>query len=271
VDNWTTRRLKQDKEKENLKAENTRLRKERDTLYTENFLVKGDIRDAKVILQNLQKEVQDKTKENKTLANKLKLTEMDFTNCKTLCDRYYTQYVSTQNQFDALKKEHDEFVKLSNAIQGSLEDKCSAVSKDNDVLRDYIHGMSKAQEPIQAEDYYVNCFEAIRNGIHQWAAKHSKLNATETLSETSQSEILEIISGLSTRGKKYSELLRPDMLSLYKSRRTRNPLVRHLFAIFLFEKVFDCFAFGLDSYSSDYLKWIEGNFFSQGNINLLII
>jgi hypothetical protein len=145
-----------------------------------------------------------------------------------------------------------------------MEEKCELIQKDNENLREYITSMSKAQEPIRGEDFYVQSFEELRGHIQSWMAKNSKLNAKEILAEGVQTEVVAFLDKCGPHGIITSKKFGSQIRELWTSRRTRVPLLRHIVALFLFETVFDRFAFGHDRAASEYLKWIEGDLFRQG-------
>lgn len=173
-------------------------------------------------------------------------------------------YAAAKEETAAIRKDFQDHIEKTRFSRQRLEEKCELIQKDNEGLREYITSMSKAQEPIRGEDFYVQSFEELRGHIQSWMAKNSKLNAKETLAEGVQMEVVGFLDMCGAHGIITSTKFGAEIRELWTSRRTRVPLLRHIVALFLFETVFDRFAFGHDRAASEYLKWIEGDLFRQG-------
>jgi hypothetical protein len=173
-------------------------------------------------------------------------------------------YIAAKEESAAIRNDFQDHIEKTRFSRQKLEEKCDLIQKDNETLREYITSMSKAQEPIRGEDFYVQLFEELRGHIQSWMAKNSKLNAKETLAEGVQSEVVGFLDKCGAHGVITAKRFGGQVRELWTNRRTRVPLLRHIVALFLFEMVFDRFAFGHDRAASEYLKWIEGDLFRQG-------
>jgi hypothetical protein len=175
-------------------------------------------------------------------------------------------YAAAKEETAAIRRDFQDHIEKTRFSRQKMEEKCELIQKDNENLREYITSMSKAQEPIRGEDFYVQSFEELRGHIQSWMAKNSKLNAKEILAEGVQTEVAAFLDKCGPHGIITSKKFGSQIRDLWTSRRTRVPLLRHIVALFLFETVFDRFAFGHDRAASEYLKWIEGDLFRQGPI-----
>jgi hypothetical protein len=175
-------------------------------------------------------------------------------------------YAAAKEETASIRQDFQDHIEKTRFSRQKMEEKCELIQKDNENLREYITSMSKAQEPIRGEDFYVQSFEELRGHIQSWMAKNSKLNAKEILAEGVQTEVVAFLDKCGPHGIITSKKFGSQIRDLWTSRRTRVPLLRHIVALFLFETVFDRFAFGHDRAASEYLKWIEGDLFRQGSI-----
>ena len=141
---------------------------------------------------------------------------------------------------------------------------------DNQSLRMYIDSMRNAQEPIRGEEKYTQAFEDLNNKITSWILTQSKKNADVTLKDANiRTAIMTKIKSFGKYGVHTATQIEPTLQQLYASKKTRAPLIRHILALFLFDRVFDPFAFALkypdpSHDASNYLKFIENDLFLQG-------
>lgn len=194
------------------------------------------------------------------------LREVESENNHFRNERAYFQHVYTaaKEESAAIRRDFQDHIEKSRFSRQKLEEKCELIRKDNEVLREYITSMSKAQQPIRGEDYYIQLFEELRGAIQSWMAKNSKLNAKEILPEGVGTEVTGLLEKCGVHGVVSAKKLGGEIRELWANRTTRVPLLRHIAAVFLFETVFDRFAFGHDRAASEYMKWIEGDLFRQG-------
>jgi hypothetical protein len=198
------------------------------------------------------------------------LRELESENRHLRSERGYIHqvYASAKEETAAIRRDFQDHIEKTRFSRQKLEEKCELIQKDNESLREYITSMSKAQEPIRGEEFYVQLFEELRGHIQSWMAKNSKLNAKETLEETVPSEVSGFLEKCGAHGVFTAQRFGGEIRELWTDRKTRVPLLRHVVALFLFETVFDRFAFGHDRAASEYLKWIEGDLFRQGTIHI---
>ena len=186
-------------------------------------------------------------------------------------ERAYFQhhYAAAKEETAAIRRDFQDHIEKARFSKQKLEEKCDLIQKDNETLREYITSMSKAQQPIRGEDYYIQLFEELRGHIQSWMAKNSKLNAKETLAEGVETEVVGFLDKCGAHGVVSAKRFGGEIRGLWTNRRTRVPLLRHIVGVFLYETVFDRFAFGHDRAASEYMKWIEGDLFRQGTLSLL--
>ena len=243
-----------------------------------------------------------KANEKLTAENK-SLTEYTMELKTKLCDLHndYDQYVEQSSS--ALQAEVDkrclplqnETAKLRHSLR-NLEEECcrlaseyqrqgrefssskikaaekiAVISKDNEELRAYIGRISsnsKQMEPVFSDDHYVLAFKQLNDMIELWIVKHWKKNTRQNWHPTSHERNLQGIADFGPTGREAAELLRSQLLPLYANKpspvRIRIPLIRHIFAAFLFDQILEPFAIGLDSQVSHTLSIIEDDLFSQG-------
>jgi hypothetical protein len=181
----------------------------------------------------------------------------------------------------SLENLEEEFKRLASEYQrqgrefssGKIKatERIAAISKDNDELRAYIGRISlnaKHMEPIFSDDHYVLAFKQLNDMIELWIVKHWKKNTKQNWHPTSHERNLQGIADFGPTGREAAESLRSQLLPFYAKKqspvRIRIPLIRHIFAAFLFDQIFEPFAIGLDSQVSHTLSIIEDDLFNQG-------
>lgn len=175
----------------------------------------------------------------------------------------------TENEFLVFRNKYEDETKYLNGLLETEAQKIAAIEKNNIGLRQLISRTSKVQEPLRGEDYYIQCFEDLKNDIESWVVTYSKKNANATLTPPVPNLVLGKINTLGDHGQHIAEYLRLQiphlkLLQVYNSKKTRIPLIRHVIALFLFDQIFEPFAFGLTRDSSDRIKDIEDRLFKQG-------
>jgi hypothetical protein len=148
-----------------------------------------------------------------------------------------------------------------------VQEKCLALEKDNEELRAYIATMRSAQGPIHDDGYYVQGIERLNYQIQSWVVKMTKSVSNTQISYYNAESILKGLEELGDNGEETLDMLRSGNTSLqklYSQPRTRIALVRHVIALFFFDRIFDPFAFGLDEDKSELLWDIQDGIFSQG-------
>ena len=111
------------------------------------------------------------------------------------------------------------------------------------------------------KEYYSQSFDEL-NGIAEGVVRYSRVHISHIPSETHRAQILAHISRLGEHGSKTEEFLesaKDCFQSLYGRGRWRHRLIRHVIALFLFNRVFEPFALGISQEFSDGLRAIDMN------------
>jgi hypothetical protein len=127
--------------------------------------------------------------------------------------------------------------------------------------------MRSAAGPINDDGYYVQGVERLNYQIQSWVVKMTKSVSDKRISHRNSDRILEGLEELGETSEETLEMLRSEETSLqrlYEQPRTRIALVRHVIALFFFDRIFNPFAFGLEEDISDQLWSIQDGIFSQG-------
>ena len=256
----------------NLKSKDESIEK----LTKENQRLEGDNRSLSYNVTQLQTEISilkstqesaSKQADGKIRAQERTIGDLQNTNrlLQGDCNRLSEQLQTTENQFSSLQHRSTEEIRQLQASIQSEEQKSAAIQKNNSDLRSLIGRMSKVQEPLRGEDHYIKLFDDLKNDIDSWVAGHSKKNANASLRPQVPSTILVKLGALGEHGQHTTEFLRlPHLLQLYSGKKTRIPLIRHVVALYLFDQIFEPFAFGLTRDSSKNMIDIEDQLFKQG-------
>ena len=145
-----------------------------------------------------------------------------------------------------------------------LQGRLAAAQTDNEILRDVITSRTISQEPIHTEDYYKRAFNDLKSNMYDIVATLSRGHPKENLTPAFQTKVLDMIADFGEHATCSSKYLKDHLGGLNLSRLYRIPLLRHIFAIFLFDRVFSPFAFPMTKEASNYLISIEDDLFSQG-------
>ena len=189
----------------------------------------------------------------------------------TLVNKYNVllgNWNNIKSKFEAVTKDIEVERNRNNHREAKLNEHLAETLRYNEDLTEIIANTSKPQEPIHAERHYKTGFLDIKNEVNEFVVKNSKLNSKESLSPADQKKILEKIAEFGDCGKHSSEFLAKRLASLYTSRQFRIPLLRHVFALFLFDQVFGRFAFSVSHEVSDNLRRIEDNICHQGKLRI---
>jgi myosin heavy subunit len=190
-----------------------------------------------------------------------------------LYDRYQREnHVRVRLQEDYEREK--EWVERLQRQNENLKQQCEAVTKwaqelqaHNEEFRTQVVSMEKGRGPIRDEHFYIQSFEGLKRLIEQRVLKLSQTHNNHSLSEPVQADILKRISELGPHGKSSAEVLKSEhhaLQKLYNVSRWRHSLIRHIVALYLLDRVFQPFAFGLSQEFSDGLKSIETDVMSRG-------
>jgi len=129
--------------------------------------------------------------------------------------------------------------------------------------------MGSGRGPIKTEEYYSSNFEALGCLIEKEAVKLSKIHKNYILPAPHVSQVLDYISQIGALGQKCSDLLSAEGISafqnIYSQGKFRILLIRHIITLFLYERVFDPFAFGISRELSDCLKHVDKDVMLRGS------
>lgn len=148
-----------------------------------------------------------------------------------------------------------------------LKEKCSSLKKDNNNLRGHIASMSGAKQPIHDEQYYIGCFEELRNLIEGWCVQQSKVNEGDVWTERMKLIVLDV---LEFEGEKILETLAPKV-NEFAERRMKITVIRHLIAVAVFHGVLCPYIFGLSREKIYYFRLLEEYLQFQGNSRQTVI
>jgi predicted nucleic acid-binding Zn-ribbon protein len=208
--------------------------------------------------------------ENKQLSETLQGVRAERTQLQTQLDRNVIQHQTDQTEIIYLRDEGKKLDALNNGLEAEvtkLNAEIVGLRFDNEDLRRYIVKMENNLQPVQDEEYYIRMFEEIRSEVENWVAKQGKSNAGPALSPSDEGKLFKILSGLGSTGRKSAEFLSQNSFCTvwYANTRSRIQLLRHIVAIFLFEKIFKPFAAGLPTKFSEALFWIGDDVISRGS------
>jgi regulator of replication initiation timing len=260
-----------------LKVENSKLRDENTKIKTEKEAetknVRNKLQKAKETSQNELKQKEDDfnaklVRENDRLTSKF---ETEKGRLESEKNNLLLQLRQWEAQYNNLSISHNVLLKSSQRDIDIRDNEIKKCKADNQSLRGYIDNMRNAQEPIRGEEKYTQPFEDLNNNITSWAFKQSKRHANVALQDSKvRTAVLTKLESFGVHGKHTATCFRSSLLQLYYSKKTRAPLIRHILALFLFDRVFYPFAFALkspDSASHDashYITFIEDDLFEQG-------
>lgn len=146
--------------------------------------------------------------------------------------------------------------------------KCAAEFKaHNEEFRTQILAMSSGRGPVLEEEFYIQSFEELKGVVEHGTVKLSRAQADGTLPNENQMKVLELVSGLGLNGKHSADYFRSNeslFPTVYNTGRWRNPLIRHIVALYLFDRIFEPFAFGISQELSEGLKQIEMDVILRG-------
>ena len=186
---------------------------------------------------------------------------------KTELEEFALKLASELNHFEHWPLNHgdlymsalDTYHKLENS-----EERCVRLEEDNKLLREQIT-ITSTQEPIQEGYWFIRQFDLIGMEIESWVAKQTVETPAERIPKADREMLVRQISSWSETGRDAAEFIQGQLKDNYRGPKKKIRLIRHIIAIFLFEHVFDRFAFGLSSGESNYFKSLEMDIFHHGS------
>jgi hypothetical protein len=101
--------------------------------------------------------------------------------------------------------------------------------------------------------------------FEQWVARHHG-STSDALSRAGETILLQEVATLGPHGKNASEYLRINQRIRSWYAKAKIPLIRHLAAVVLLEKVLHPFAFGLSPEVSQAFSWVDTDMMSRGGM-----
>jgi len=183
----------------------------------------------------------------------------------------YNPHQRCQETIDRLR--HDRNEERSNALaaKNDYQNLFSIYQKlkaENEAFRAQIFSIGTGRAPIHDESFYIQKFESLRGTIEQGALKLCRAQAKgEKLSLEAEKATLKTLVELGPYGelavKTFTET-KYAMPLLYNQLTWRIALIRHIVALFLLDRVFSPFAFGISDELSDGLKRIQDDVVERG-------
>jgi hypothetical protein len=159
------------------------------------------------------------------------------------------------------------FEQSSSNYMSEKEAEILFLKEDNSNLRGMIDEMKSANAVVHEDAHYIKLLESLNGTILSSVAKAFKSSCQQDLSEEAGNKILDTLSRIDPWGKQTVEALSLSKVTIWafhKDAKKRMVLVRHIIALFLWESVFDPFAFGLEKTVSHNLRTIEKDILSSG-------
>jgi len=242
--------------------ENRTLRREHRTLEQEI----SSLRDTK---QRYEWREKTHAAEATQLRDKVTKLTSDLSICRSENNNYSRENNRLRTDNGSLADANQQFQERIEMLETQVNDLIAeklALSADNEGLRCDIFKMESTVNPLHDEEFYVQGFQSLKADVEMWVARQCKDNAAETLSVSDERKLLDSLVGFGPTGAGSHDFLETNQAirAWYSSKRSRIPLIRHLFAIFLLDKVLAPFAAGVHHAFSKALIWIEQDIMSRG-------
>ena len=187
----------------------------------------------------------------------------DYNHVKNRYIHYRTKYNEERDKVEGLQRQLEDRKRETEAISKMAVD----YQAQNEEFRTQIFALGTGRGPIKDEEFYTSNFEELKCLVEKEIVKLSKTHANHVFQENEQEELLQRIAEIGSWGQKCAEFLKTEKYSLqklYSRGQWRHPLLRHIVAWFLLERVFNPFAFGISEEFSEGLKCIEKDCISRG-------
>lgn len=270
------RRLYSDKV-DSLKRELSAYRETNNTLSKQNDSLDAEKRAAERRSSTLQYENEHLTArrnellaERNSLNERIRILQNQKNNAEVKNSDYLVKIQNLNNEIDRIrninmlaKQTNDQLTDENNGLKAEI----GLLRVDNESLRKHIVHMEKSDvNPLRDEDHYIQNFCELKSELETWIAKHAKSNAAPALTPAQEDWLLKVLSGLGPCGKASSDFMAPNHAALnwYGNARSRIQLIRHIVAVYIFERILEPFAAGLNQGFSEALKWIEKDILARG-------
>lgn len=134
-------------------------------------------------------------------------------------------------------------------------------------LRSQIYSMATGRATVHDDDYYAGKFNELKCLIETEMLKLSQAHKGHVLSDEVPERLVEKLRDMGENGENCCKGLASGGYSiqvLYSRGILRHALLRHIVALYLFERVFEPFAFGLTDEVSRAFKVVDNNILAKG-------
>lgn len=164
-----------------------------------------------------------------------------------------------------MQRSHDATLKALEDHIAKLEANRIIFEKDNQSLRVYIKSIKTAQTQLRTDTHYADGLQGLNRQIQEWVANiFIGIPKKQKLTERAGAELLGILSEIVPYGNTTAVLLKQNITKAYEEPHKRVAVARHIFALYLWERVFTPFAFGLSREESTKYRRIEQNMIANG-------
>lgn len=191
-------------------------------------------------------------------------------------ERYRVAYENKDQEVKKLEEvmksietEHAVAIQLLRDRVEKLESKNLRIENDNISLRSYIANLKIADAQTKDDAYYKENLQGLNRMIESSVASVLIDNPSpKKLSKEAGTEMLGVLSEIDPSGKFTATLLQQPsydtIWTLHQDAHKRVALARHLITLFLWDRVFKPFAFGLAPEQSTLLSDIENSIVENG-------
>jgi hypothetical protein len=164
---------------------------------------------------------------------------------------------------EALFNANEQKRKAILVLENELHEKNRNIEQRIAQIQAHAFHIDSGVNPVNEDSYYVSQFNEIKVDLETWVAS-STPNAAATLSKAQETSLLQIISTLGPGAKPTFDALKLYSRSWYKNPTVRVQMIRHIAALFVYERVFQPFVFALKAEFSRFLANIEADILSNG-------
>ena len=181
-----------------------------------------------------------------------------------------TAHQPCNEEIEKLTRERDHAEAKAKTYFQELKNTCNVYEKvkaENEAFREQIFAISTGRGPLHEESYYIQKPESVKNLIQQGALKLCRVQGNETLSSDREKAVLKALGRMGEYGGPAFAMFNETEYTLpllYENKTWRIALIRHIIAVFLMERVFSPFVFGVGRELSDGLKYIQNDIIEHG-------
>ena len=178
---------------------------------------------------------------------------------------------SCEEKIATLKEHRNQEQRKAAAYQQdyqSLYEVYKQLKAENEAFRAQIFSIGTGRAPIHEESYYVQKFESLKGLIEQGSLRLCRAQAKgEKLSIEAEKATLQALVETGAYGEQAVKIFGETKYTLpflYNLTTWRIALIRHIVAIFLLDRVFSPFAFGISEEFSNGLKCVQADIVERG-------